>query len=360
MNMPTHITPIIKLTEGCNYSCSFCRYANHPNGGLLMDTALVKKTINAVVQHNLQNGFHHTDIIFHGGEPLLWGLPRFCDIMDYEHSLQKSLSVTFQNRIQTNGYLLNQDWASLFATNNFSIGISIDGPDSLNCHYGPLGGEESLTRVIKNLRFLEKQNISYGILSVITDNHYGKEKEFYDFWVESGIKNIGLCYCYNPEDGYTVNNQKLSSFLVGLFDLYFYGKAEMNIREFNDAIRRLISGRHTCCTNAKRKKCGSFLTITPYGDILFCDDYDLCRKSFLGNINSTDLDSILSSNMYQSTCEKCKNILQKCISCPVNDICGSGCARNDRGTENYFCETYVTLYNHIRESVLKAKPLDTP
>lgn len=29
MYLPNHVNPIVKLTEECNYSCYFCRYANH-------------------------------------------------------------------------------------------------------------------------------------------------------------------------------------------------------------------------------------------------------------------------------------------------------------------------------------------
>lgn len=354
MSIPRAITPIIKLTEACNYSCSFCRYANHPSDGKTMSLDLAMKIIKDVVIHNKQADAHHTSIIFHGGEPLLWGLPRFKEVIAYEQSLQQSLGMAFHNSIQTNGALLSHDWIEFFKNNRFSIGVSLDGPSYLNSHYGPLGKEESLCRVLKNLRLLDDNNISYGVLSVITNEHYGNEQSFYKFFTDNGIKNIGLCYCFNPDDGFIVDNQKLSSFLIGLFDLYFYGKAEINIREFNDAIRRLISGRHTCCTNSKRASCGSYISITPHGEILFCDEYDLKKHSYLGDFSRTGLENALCSEEYTVICNRCQMVLDKCKSCSVNDVCGSGCARNDIDAGNYFWETYKRLFQHIKNTVLNS------
>ena len=131
------VTPIIKITDCCNYNCQFCYYAQKKRSlaNSIMPIELLKEIICSVVEVNRLQKRNKTHLIFHGGEPLLAGLSYFQEIMAFESEIiVKYPDISFENSIETNGYLLNDTWIEFFRDNNYGVGISIDGPAEMNYH----------------------------------------------------------------------------------------------------------------------------------------------------------------------------------------------------------------------------------
>lgn len=350
MYLPNHINPIIKLTETCNYNCYFCRYANHrqTDDGISVD--IVKKIIHQCAEYNSGNNIRNMNIIFHGGEPLLYDIKKFESIMEYERFLLNE-GIHISNSIQTNASMINNEWLDFFAKNEFSVGISLDGPLGLNGHIGTSATEAEKCAVNTYHRLREK-SIDCGFLCVITQRHLSRVNEFFDFFIENNVHSIGLCYCYNKIDNENVNPVELGEFLKELYDLYFFSSSRINIREFDMATRIVLNRPRNECAMSCRKSCGNFLTLTPEGNVEFCDDYDLNRTGILGNINYDTIIEMLKSDVYQEKHREAVNIVDhKCEKCEVFHICKSGCMRNDTNKGNYFCETYKIIYPYIEERV---------
>ena len=128
--MDDFITPIIKITDYCNYNCQFCYYAQKKKKltNRIMPINLTKKIIKSVVDINVSKNKRKTHLIFHGGEPLLAGLPYYQELLQFEIELMVQYEgLSFENSIETNGYLLDDDWIKFFHENDFGVGISIDG-----------------------------------------------------------------------------------------------------------------------------------------------------------------------------------------------------------------------------------------
>lgn len=350
------ISPIIKVTEVCNFDCSFCRYSNHKQKNEMISVDLVKKILRETAEINAKTS-RMVKVLFHGGEPLLWGIDNFRKIYQYEKEIANWYGVRFLNSIQTNAFLINDEWMNLFLEDRTSIGISLDGPVGTNAHFS--GDEkQSFDKTILTLIKLKAKGIPFGILSVITNKHIEEgAKSFYDFLIANDIKNSGLCYCYNPDDDCSVNPERLGYYLSDLFDLYFYGKERINIREFNDAILTIIRGRHNCCSHHYRKRCGYYLTFLPSGNAFFCDPYNLRKENCLGNISNYNVLEMVSCEKHKELSDVItKQINNYCKNCFVKDICGYSCPRTDvDDKENYFCTTYKIIYAHIAEVVKKNK-----
>ena len=62
----------------------------------------------------------------------------------------------FQHTMQTNGTLLDDEWAAFFKEHNFLIGISIDGPGELHDIYRvDKGGGPTFDKVMRGIRLLQ-------------------------------------------------------------------------------------------------------------------------------------------------------------------------------------------------------------
>ena len=352
MGLPKHINPIIKLTERCNYNCAFCRYAIHKQYDSGISEQLAQKMIEECVTYNRSNGIKNTNVIFHGGEPLLYGVSRLSKIVEYiDNHLGNSCEINYS--IQTNGYYINPEWIDFFKKHGFDVGISLDGPVGLNGHICN-SPTDAVVNAVNVYRSLRSEEIPCGFLSVITEDHLTKSKELFKFYVESGIESVGLCYCFNKVDGNNVNPERLGQYLIELYELYFNSPKRIHIREFDLITRRALNRPHNACSMSCRESCGCYLTLTPDGNVEFCDDYDLDRKNAIGNLSKQSLVDILNGDKYHLLRMDAKRIIyEHCSKCEVYDLCKGGCARNDVNNENFFCPTFKILYPYIAEKVRK-------
>lgn len=360
---PNFITPIIKVVENCNFTCEYCRYANHPpKDDSIMSVELCKKIIREVCTYNLSKGINTASLIFHGGEPLLWGKDRFREIWLYEQELQNEFpALKIKNGIQTNAFLINDEWIELFDKFKMNVGVSIDGFADINAHFGKAGKEVSTRTVLDNIHLLQKNDIKSGILSVITEGHFPYAREYFDFLQKEKIDHAGFCYCYNPLDDYSLDTQALGSFMCECFDIYYNSEYEVHIREFENILKKMYGVHKNSCVCKERADCGSFMAFTPSGTVCFCDAYEKDSR-VIGNIKDGDIISIIESLEYQNTrAEYTAAVNTDCKECKWRCVCG--CARSDIYAENgirknYFCETNKMLCQHILEVVKKDSRLE--
>ncbi len=359
MEKPIRVSAIIKVTENCNYDCDFCYYAkNNYDSKKNLSINLCKEIIRKTSDYNYLNGVKNTNIIFHGGEPLLRGLNFFNKILDYEQELiyRSNNERTFDNTVQTNASLINDEWITLFKKYKFNVGISLDGDKSLNYHLSKKLSN-NISNIISTYLKMKKIGINVGVLSVITESHTKNVRRFYEFIVNNEIEKIGILPCINDDNNYTVNVDNLSRFMIELFDLYFYGRTKIMIREFTNVIERALGyNRVRSCANCGRLSCGTFLTYDSNGNVFFCDKaYD--KTKIIANIKNNSIESIFKTNKYIDEKERCMQFYKNtCIDCKVRHLCNGSCYRNDVVSKegiivNRFCEVYKNVYSHIENVV---------
>ncbi len=77
---------------------------------------------------------------------------------------------TIYNSLQTNGVLINEEWAAFFAQHQFLIGISIDGPQVVHDNYRKTpSGRASFSRVVNAIRLLQANDVEFNTLTVVND-----------------------------------------------------------------------------------------------------------------------------------------------------------------------------------------------
>lgn len=76
---------ILKVVDYCNYSCPFCGYAQScKTSKSSMDLTVFQRAIEQAGEYNIANGVWHLSVVFHGGEPLLWGETNFRKAIELE------------------------------------------------------------------------------------------------------------------------------------------------------------------------------------------------------------------------------------------------------------------------------------
>ena len=91
--------------------------------------------------------------------------------------------MTFLHTMQTNGTLLNDEWAAFFKEHNFLIGISIDGPRPLHDVYRvDKGGKPTFDNVLRaGLRLLQKHGVDFNVLTTVNRVNGDYPLEVYRF-----------------------------------------------------------------------------------------------------------------------------------------------------------------------------------
>lgn len=348
------IKPTIKLTEMCNFKCSYCEYkafAFTQKQHLTIEPQLAISIAKQCIMHNYYQSALSTNFCWHGGEPLLYPKKDFCYILDEINSFSFALGMNCFNSIQTNGYLIDQDWLNIFEKYDIKVGVSIDGPESIN----ELQREKNSTKkVIENIERLKQINCFSGVLTVLTENHKNKEQELFDFYKTHNINKVGFCKAFNSDLSHTVTNETLSKFLITFFDIYSSNTFPLEVREYKAYLSRILKRKTSnYCFTSCRNACGYFLTFNANGDVFICDD-SYFTKNKISNIKSCSLINILSSEIFHNRIKETKKILLNCCNkCDIKDICGCGCYRNDIDcfSKNYFCDTYKSLINHLQSYV---------
>jgi uncharacterized protein len=77
------------------------------------------------------SGLNKITYCWHSGEPLFAGLNYYRSALQIIERFHPS-NINYEYTIQTNGTLLNDEWASFFKDYNFTVGVSLDGPAKIH------------------------------------------------------------------------------------------------------------------------------------------------------------------------------------------------------------------------------------
>ena len=156
-------TLILKVVGSCNLGCGYCYDYNQARFPKLMTLAAARQAIDGVWARSgpLLN------VLFHGGEPMQAKALIFALVPEiHARAAAEGKDVIFS--IQTNGTLLDEEWCELFQRYRFSVGVSLDGDESVNdrfrtTHSGR-GTYEKIVGLLKRYDLLGE----IGVLTTVT------------------------------------------------------------------------------------------------------------------------------------------------------------------------------------------------
>ena len=169
--------------SACNLDCTYCFYLSKqalpggPGGGHMSDEIL-ERFIRDYIQSVTVD-----QVVFswQGGEPTLLGLGFFEKVVALQNRHAKP-GQRIENDLQTNGTLLDDDWARFLKKHHFLVGLSIDGPREIHDHYRVTKrGEPTFDAVCRAAHMLRKFGVRYNTLTCVHRYNASRPLDVYRF-----------------------------------------------------------------------------------------------------------------------------------------------------------------------------------
>ena len=370
---PTAFSTMVKPAGSlCNMDCAYCYYLGkaelYGNRQPMMDEELLEEYIRQYIE---ANDVPLVTFVWHGGEPLVAGVEYFRKAMEFQKKYAAGKEI--ENTLQTNGLLVDEEWARFFRENNFLIGVSIDGPQDIHDTYRvDKGGRPTFDRVMKAIGLLAQHGVEYNTLSVVSKLSEKRSRDVYRF-----LKAIGSRYMqFLPAVEYVVDNngkeaivapgtegsrraawsvsaKGYGEFLNDIFDDWVVADVGAYfVQMFDVALAQWYGAPPGLCSFCE--SCGDALVVEHNGDVYSCDHF-VYPEYRLGNIRETDLKTLFeSAAQFSFGLDKRNTLPGECLRCRWYFACRGECPKHrfDRGesgeaNKNALCEGFNVFFRHV-------------
>jgi len=376
----------------CNLNCTYCFYLHKRE---LLDQPAAPRMSEAMLEEHIrqyieaQNG---DEVVFswQGGEPTLLGLDFFRRVVELEQRHKKPFQ-RIENDLQTNGLLIDEEWARFLKQHNFLVGLSIDGPKELHDRFR-IGREGTSThdRVMATARLLKKHGVPFNALCVVNRENSKRPLDVYRFLTrELGVQRVQFNPCVEPKvfettaphawnpttlpvvgtpqarpghkdsvvTDWSVDADDWGDFLCKVWDDWYrrdYGRIHVDL--FENAVAQSLGMPAQRCVTAEF--CGKGLAVEHNGDVFACDHYVYPRFR-LGNLREQHLGEMAYSDKQKSFGYAKRNTLPRyCRECEYLRLCWGECPKNrllctpegDHGL-CYLCPGQKLFFCHIQRDL---------
>lgn len=356
---PLHI--LMKPASGlCNMRCRYCFYADEMENRSQASYGIMSlKTLENVIRKALDFADGSCTIAFQGGEPTLAGLDFYERCLELEEKYNRK-NVKIDHALQTNGYLLNEQWCSFFAKHDFLIGLSVDGIKATHDAFRrDAQGRETYFHTLGAAELLQKAGAEFNVLTVVNGKTAPKIGRIYENYRKLGFRWQQYIACLDPVwekrggQEYSLTPEAYGKFLIDLFELWYLDLRKGQqpyIRQFENYVGILMGQMPESCE--QRGVCSFQNVVEADGSVYPCDFY--CMDEYkVGNLNADSFEEMRGRLMESGFLQASAQVMQQCSDCSYFGICRGGCRRHretDGGEApgagvNYFCRSYRMFFD---------------
>jgi uncharacterized protein len=381
----------------CNLDCEYCFFLSkemlYPGSRFRMADELLETYVRQLIEAHRAP---YVTVAWQGGEPTLMGVEFFQRSIEYVQRYRRP-GMTVEYTIQTNGTLIDDDFAAFFKANDFLVGISIDGPPAMHDAYRvDRGGSPTSDRVLKGLEALKRHGVEFNVLTTLHHANADHPVEVYrylrdevgtrfmqfipiierlptptfDVPLEQLELSPGLAQrapwrswrdrpLYRQEGSLvtdrSVTAEQYGSFLIGVFEEWVRRDiGEVYVQMFDVALANWHGEPPTLCIHSET--CGTALAMEHNGDLYSCDHF--VEEGYkLGNITETSMAELVASPQQRAFGLAKRDTLPRyCRECDVRFACHGGCPKDrfirtpdDEPGLNYLCAGYKAFFHHVDE-----------
>jgi uncharacterized protein len=367
----------------CNLDCDYCFFLSkemlYPDSRFRMSDEQLNAYLRQLIESHAR--VPEVTIAWQGGEPTLMGLDFFRRSVEIAEKYLKP-GQRAVHTIQTNGTLIDAEWAEFFKANDYLVGISIDGPREIHDAYRVTkGGRGSFEKVMRGLGHLREAGVEFNALTTLHAANAERGTEVYRFLRdECGARFMQFIPIIErvPEAaldgtvpwsswrdrplyeqrGEFVTDRSIAAkqygrFLIDVFEEWVRRDVgEVYVQMFDVALANWYGEPPGLCVHSET--CGLALALEHNGDLYSCDHFvEPAHK--LGNIAETPMIELIASPRQQAFGNAKRDTLpQQCLDCDVRFACHGGCPK-DRFIHtadgepglNFLCDGYLAFFHHI-------------
>jgi uncharacterized protein len=328
---------LIKPTgPDCNLACSYCFYLEKAElfsqtSVHRMSPAIQEELIRQVMQ---QSG-SSVSLAWQGGEPTLIGLDFYKRAIELELKYGHNQSVG--NGLQTNGLLLDKDWASFLNEYDWLVGISLDGPEHIHNHYRFDKGQKAThKRVEENAIMLLQEGVAANAMCCVTSYSAQFPDELYAYYKGLGYNYMQFIPVVEADKNdpskaadFSVSAEDYGQFLVRMFDLWLAdfvdGAPTTSVRHFDSVFYTYVGLEPPDCS--LMKECAPYVVVEHNGNVYSCDFF-VEQKWRLGNIMNDRIINMLNSKTQQTFGSAKAMLPRDCRQCSWLRNCYGGCTKD--------------------------------
>lgn len=356
--MPPVNILIKPASSACNMACRYCFYrdvAAHREQAF--EGMLTIEDMEEVIRTGMEYAENVCSFAFQGGEPTMAGIDFYRQVIEIQQRYAKP-GIEIRNAIQTNGYLINDEWAEFLAENHFLVGLSLDGPADIH-NYNRIDAAQKGTfnQVMHAVQLFKRRKVEFNILCVVTGRNARFVEKIYRFYGRQGFRWLQFIPCLEPleqergEATYHLSAQAYGEFLIRLFDLWYEDLKRGNyisIRHLDNWLAIMLGERPEACNMAGQ--CSVQFVVEGDGGVYPCDFYVLDEWR-MGKIGEKSFAEMQMGDTAKQFIQSSLDVPKQCRSCRWYVLCRNGCRRdrvvlsNEMIGINVYCSSYNLFFN---------------
>ncbi len=371
----------------CNLDCTYCFYlskhdlAGGPGPGHMRDDVL-----ECFVRDYIA-GVTTDEVVFtwQGGEPTLRGIAFYEKVVALQRRYARP-GQRVENDLQTNGVLIDEDWAKFLKANRFLVGLSIDGPkDVHDALRVSKQGKPTFDAVMTAAQLLKRHGVSFNTLTCVHRYNATRPLDVYRFlrrelgstylqfipiverndfrgvaparWDAATLPVSGSPQARpgHPQSvvtDWSVDPEEYGYFLCKVWDEWQrrdVGKAFVNFCE--TLVAQHMGEPSQICVFSET--CGKAVVVEHDGGVFSCDHF-VYPEYRLGDVRSAALaDLVFSPRQVKFGYDKSDTLPEYCRRCEFLNDCWGECPKNrfvrtpdgEPGL-NYLCPAFKTFFAH--------------
>ena len=375
----------------CNLDCQYCFFLSKELLYATKRQQMNEETLATYVAEYLAaSPDGEVTTLWQGGEPTLRGLPFFRTLVKLcERYRRPGQHVV--HAMQTNGTLIDEEWAEFLKANDVLVGVSIDGPEPYHDAYRlNRAGRGTHAMVIRGWNILRQAGVRCNVLCTVhhANEEHGLEVYRYfrdelgadfmqfipivervdpsqleraehDGWRATGGQGVGMLY-RQAGDAVTSRSTRPAQygrFLSEIFDEWISRDVgRVFVQDFDAALGALF-GQYAVCVHAP--ECGNNFALEFNGDVYACDHW-VEPDWLVGNVLKEDFHSLAHSEIMRRFARKKRiELTDQCRRCPYLRMCNGGCPKDrfvksvdGQEGQNYLCPGYTEFYGHIHPDIV--------
>jgi uncharacterized protein len=364
---PPFTTFVVKIFELCNLNCSYCYVYNladqsYRTRPVVMSSENRDALAERLGEHAERHSLPYVVVVLHGGEPLLAGKRYVEEWITAVREIIGSRAYVLV-RLQTNGILLDGEWADLLYRHQVRVGISIDGPvayhDEFRVDHKGLGSFDRVVAGLERLKAHPRCDDVFGaILSVANPNI--PAAELWQFWLDLGVTRFDINLPHHNHDHPPLFTEThLTSWLIELFELWWAkDDPRYEVRFFRNIVNLILGS--PVSTDYIGGKPGGIAVVETDGAIQASDALKACADGLVSLglfISSNSFDEALTHPLIRLGNHSSSQLSLTCRRCDAREVCGGGylphrfSSARQFDNPSVYCESLYALLHHVRNRV---------